>query len=96
MPREKPVSKAPLLCCVGPLFVALLAVLFVLPSCPHPGSSHCHQVKSVKAFGANTTTWTGEWMGEERMPSFSKLRQAHYTCHSGREPKKCWPKHGTS
>lgn len=33
-------------------------------------------------------------MGEERILGFSRLRRAHYTCHSGRESKKSWPKHG--
>lgn len=57
VPREEPASKAPLLC--RSLFVALLAVLFVLPSCPASQlfslQRTSHQVKSVKVLGANRT-----------------------------------------
>lgn len=40
VPRAELVSKAPLLCCAGVLFVAWLVILLSCSPDPHPGSSY--------------------------------------------------------
>lgn len=98
VPKEESASKTPLLCCVGHFFVALLAVVFVLPFCPPSqlfslqGTSH--QVKSVKILGANRRTHhllNREGKGSLAFPSCG---EHHYSCHTGKGAKKSWPRHG--